>query len=77
MTDNDFFIELDFGGGITEALVKNTWRENNTISTFEILVENKRIAQLEMDNDVWVSYFGNFDFETIQYIGSKIESHFL
>jgi hypothetical protein len=77
MTDNDFHIDLDFGGGIFTALVKNTWRDNNTTSTFEILVEGKRIAQLEMDSDVWISYYGNLDFKTVQYIGSKIESHFL
>lgn len=76
MTDNDFYIDLDFGGGAFRALVINTWRADNTISTFEILFEGTRIAQLEMEDLHWITTFGNMDYETIQYIGSKIDWHF-
>ncbi|MET4080069.1 hypothetical protein ABIB40_000009 [Pedobacter sp. UYP30] len=76
MTDNDFKIKLNFGGGSVEAVVLTSWRGENTISTFEIIIGGKRIAQLEMQDLHWITMYGNLDYETVQYIGSQIDWHY-
>ena len=76
MTDNDFNIKLNFGGGLIDATVLTTWRQNNSTSTYEIIVQGKRIAQLEMLDLLWITTFGNLDNETVNYIGSQIDWYY-
>lgn len=74
----DFYIDLNFGGGKFKAKVIGNWLEQQDKAIYSIYVNHRKIVQLEMclEKLEWISTYGKLDSETIQYIGSKIDNHY-
>lgn len=76
--DNNFTIEMDFSGREVEANIIPLLINNDKTVVYQVLVDNKKIAELEMDlsKTQWKSNYGSLDPETIQDLGAKIEDYF-
>lgn len=80
--EQQFTIEINFGGGPVEAIVipamvqddaGNVNHESSIV--FSVMVYQKDIAELEMVDFAWVDTLGILSPKTVKYIGWLIEEH--